>query len=66
MYREPNHVIQRQPKSQTDRAKSTEGRTAALGEEVAQGPFVDPGAPAELAAGSPAQNLRPLYGPDVQ
>jgi hypothetical protein len=34
-HREAIHILQRQPKSQTDRAKSAEGRTAAAGEEAA-------------------------------
>src|SRR6266851_6437372 len=39
MRREDNHILHRQPKSQTDRAKSAQGRTAAASEKVAKGAF---------------------------
>src|SRR5437667_584574 len=62
MRREANHIRHRQPKSQTDRAKSAEGRTASASEKVANGAFVNPGPPAEVAAGPSAQNVRPIDG----
>jgi hypothetical protein len=65
MRREANHLVQRQPKSQTDGAKSAESRSPPASEEVAESPFVDPGMPAEVAPGPTAQDARPIDRRDV-